>query len=75
MYRLDDPGGRGIEAGTPDYLVTAHQAADAAATQVAAVDGAVTRFHIRMLTETTDHHALDGRAKQGVIHDRAVIFL
>ncbi|VXA81524.1 hypothetical protein AERO8C_120073 [Aeromonas veronii] len=75
MYRLDDARCRGIEAGTPHHLVAAHQTADAAAPQVAAVDGAIDRFHVCVLTKTTDHHPFDGGAKQGVIHHCGVIFL
>ncbi len=75
VYRLYHARSRLVEARTPYHTIAAYQAGDAAAAQVAAVDAAITRFHVRMLAETADHHAFDSRAEQGVIDLVVVLFL
>ncbi len=51
---------------TPDHAVTGYQRADGAA-NIAAVNLAITRFHISMHTEAANHYAFSGFAKQVVV--------
>ena len=68
------PAVAALRPGAPHHLVAAHQAADAAAPQVAAVDGTIACLDIRVLAETADHHPFDGGAEQGVIHHCGAFF-